>query len=93
MSTNDLITSIKPILKKHKVSKADIFGSMAYGEETNKSDVDLLVEMPHDATLLGFVRLKRDLEEKLSKKVDLVEYGSVNSQFAPYVFSKTVAVL
>lgn len=93
MSVNDIILKIKPILQKYDVIKADIFGSVAYGEETGKSDVDLLVEMPPDATLLGFVRLKRILENKLSKKVDLVEYSSVNSHLAPYVFSKTISVL
>lgn len=88
-----MIFSIKPILMKHNVSKADIFGSVAYGEETNESDVDILVEMPQSSTLLGFVRLKRDLESKLLKKIDLVEYSSVNSKLAPYIFSKTISVL
>ena len=93
MSSNDIILKIKTILQEHDIKKADIFGSVAYGEETNKSDVDLLVEMPRDSTLLGFVRLKKALENKLSKKVDLVEYDSIDSQLAPYVFSKTISVL
>lgn len=93
MGTSDIIFKIKPILTKYEVKRADIFGSVAYGEATNKSDVDLLVEMPSKATLLGFVRLKRDLEQKLSQEVDLVEYSSVNSKLAPYVFGKMVNVL
>lgn len=88
-----MVIKIKSVLQDHNIKKADIFGSMAYGEETDKSDVDLLVEMPRDSTLLGFVRLKKALEDKLSKKIDLVEYSSVNSQLAPYVFSKTISVL
>lgn len=93
MNTGDLILKIRPILQKHDVKKADIFGSVAYCEETNESDVDLLVEMPQSATLLGFVRLKRDLETTLTNNVDLVEYNSVNSRLSPFIFSKTINVL
>ena len=93
MSTSDIIFKIKPILQKYNIKKSDIFGSVAYEEATSKSDIDLLVEMPRNTTLLGFVRLKRDLEQRLSKTVDLVEYNSVNSKLAPFVFSKTISVL
>ncbi|MEK7164227.1 MAG: nucleotidyltransferase domain-containing protein [Patescibacteria group bacterium] len=93
MNTSDMIFKIRPVLRKYDVKKADIFGSVASGEATNKSDVDLLVEMPKNSTLLGFVRLKRDLEQKLLTSVDLVEYSSVNSKLAPFVFNKIIPVL
>lgn len=93
MNVNDIVLSIRPILLDYQVDKAEVFGSVARGEETKSSDIDLLVKMPSSTTLIQFIRLKRALESKLSKKVDLVEYNSVNSKLAPYVFSKTLTVL
>ena len=62
---------ITPILKRHDVKKAAIFGSYARGEEKKKSDVDILIEYKRDdKSLFDFVGLKLDLEEKLKKQVD-----------------------
>jgi uncharacterized protein len=69
---------IIPILKRQGVTKAAFFGSVARGEANKKSDVDILVSLEKGKTLLNFVGLKLELEEKLGKKVDLVSYGGIN---------------
>jgi predicted nucleotidyltransferase len=63
-----------PILRRHGVAKAFVFGSYARGEENEKSDVDLLIEYPSGSrkTLFDLAGLKDELEEALQKKVDLV---------------------
>ena len=68
---------IIPILKRQGVTKAAFFGSVARGEATKKSDVDILVRLPRKKSLLDFVGLKLKLEEKLGKKVDLVSYSGI----------------
>ena len=75
----DIKKKIKPILLKHDVKKAAVFGSLARGEQNKKSDVDILIEYKKDnnKSLLDFVGLKLDLEKKLNKKVDLVEYSTI----------------
>src|SRR4051812_42209962 len=42
---------VYPILKKAFVKKAVIFGSYARGDNTNESDIDMLVDLPTKATL------------------------------------------
>jgi predicted nucleotidyltransferase len=42
------------------------------------SDVDLLIDLGDMKSGLVFVELKRKLERKLGRKVDLVSYGSLN---------------
>jgi predicted nucleotidyltransferase len=74
---NDIKKVIMPILQSYGVKKAAIFGSFARDEQTDQSDVDILIEPP-DSMGLSFVRLKRDLEEKLNKKVDLVTYRTIH---------------
>jgi len=69
---------IIPILKRNNVVKAGIFGSYARGEQTKKSDIDLLIKFKGKKSLLDMVGLKIELEEKLKKKIDLVEYSIVH---------------
>jgi predicted nucleotidyltransferase len=58
---------IVPILKQANIKKATLFGSYARGDNTEKSDIDILIAFPENATLLDLVRLERHLEENLSK--------------------------
>ncbi len=74
MDLEQLKSAITPILKKHRVTKAGIFGSFAKNEATPTSDVDILVELPASLSLLDFVGIKIELEDLLGKSVDLVEY-------------------
>lgn len=67
-----------PELKKAGVLKSAIFGSFARGDANKESDVDFLVELPKDASLIDFIRLKQSLEFSLGKRVDLVTYHSIS---------------
>ncbi|MGA2223852.1 MAG: nucleotidyltransferase family protein [Syntrophobacteraceae bacterium] len=50
-----------------------LFGSPARGEETEDSDVDLLVDMEEGRSLLDLSHLLQDMEELLSCRVHVVE--------------------
>jgi uncharacterized protein len=50
-----------------------VFGSVARGEATADSDVDLLVELEPGRTALDLSELILDLEEMLERRVDVVE--------------------
>ena len=77
MTTLTIKNQIIPILKRQGVLKAAIFGSFARGEETRRSDIDLLVKMPKNKTLLDMAGLKVELEDKLGREVDIVEYDAI----------------
>jgi uncharacterized protein len=49
-----------------------IFGSYVRGEQTETSDVDVLVEFSETPSLLKFVNLENYLSDNLNIKVDLV---------------------
>lgn len=79
MSIKQIKNKIKPILKRHDVKKAAIFGSYALGKQKKKSDIDILIKYRYDnKTLLDLVGLKLELEEKLRKKVDILTYDSIH---------------
>lgn len=64
MSIKEIRRKISPILEKYGVSKAGLFGSVVEGRATARSDIDLLVKLPRQATLLDLAGLKIELEEK-----------------------------
>jgi hypothetical protein len=68
---------IIPILKRYGAEKAGLFGSYVRGEATADSDIDILVQIGKDISLLDFVGLKLEIEEALNRKVDLVEYDTI----------------
>ena len=70
---------IAEYFKTQPVLKAWLFGSYARGEEREDSDVDLLVKFDRRIPigLFAYLRIHRELEEKLGRKVDLVEEGTL----------------
>lgn len=84
---------MKPVLRRHGVVRAGLFGSRAVGQEREGSDVDVLVEMPEGASLLDLIGLKQDLEEHLSEKVDVVTYRSLHPLLKESILAQEVRVL
>ncbi len=95
MSTS--ITNIKkqilPILKRNGVRRAGLFGSIVRGQTHRKSDIDLLVELKKDYSLLDFVGLKLELEDKLQQKVDLVEYDCIKPLLRKSILKQQIPIL
>ncbi len=89
----DKITvKIIPILKKYGVSQASLFGSIVTGKMTDSSDVDILVKMPLKATLFDILGIKVDLEDKLGRKVDVIEYEGIKPSFKKEILSHQVTI-
>ena len=62
--------------KKFGVTKIALFGSYVRGEETETSDIDLLIEAKEHKFRNRFL-LKEFLEESFGKKVDVCYFDSV----------------
>ena len=62
--------------ERFRVRTLALFGSYARNQQTERSDVDLLVEV--DPSIgLGFVSLAEELERRLQERVDLVSSRAV----------------
>ena len=68
----DKRAAILRIAASHGAHHVRVFGSVARGEATPTSDVDLLVELDPDRSLLDHVALKQELEDLLGRKVDVM---------------------
>jgi len=83
---------ILPILKKNDVVRASIFGSFARGEDKKGSDLDILVELTKDKSLLDLIHLKNEIEDLLNQKVDLLTYGGVNPRLEKYIYKDEIKI-
>ena len=90
------------ILSEHKaelrqkfgVRSIAVFGSIARGEVTPQSDIDVLVEFDPIATptLLDFIHLKHFLSDELRGEVDLVEKSSLIPELRDVILAESVYV-
>ena len=80
MST-EMLDTIREYFKTQPVLKAWLFGSFARGEETEDSDVDILVVFDqkdgNGVSLLQHIAIALGLEDLLGKKVDLITDGTL----------------
>lgn len=91
--TQNIIDKIKPILLKHGIVKADLFGSAARGEMSPDSDIDILVQFPSGAGFRVLGGVYGELTDTLNKKIDLVEYDYINKYIKDSVFSSTAKII
>lgn len=92
-ATVEIREKILPVLRRHGVKRAGIFGSVVRGEATPESDVDVLVELDRQASLLDFIGIKLDLEGVLGRSVDLVEYAAVKPRLRDRILREEVPIL
>jgi len=57
------------------VENVRVFGSVARGEDSPQSDIDLLVDLGPEATLLELAGLREDLDALLGIRVDVATPG------------------
>lgn len=84
---------ILPILMRYEVKKAALFGSCVTGEMGEESDIDILVKIDKDISLLDFVGIKLELEDSLGKRVDLVEYDTIKPILRDGILKEQVILL
>lgn len=72
------LNKLTEICRRNDVSKVGIFGSMARGEATAQSDIDLLVEFSKRKSLLTTIGLERELTHALGRKVDLLTEAAIS---------------
>ena len=69
------------IARTHGAGNLRLFGSLARGKSTARSDIDLLVDLSPESSLLDMIAIKHDLEDLTGCKVDLVTPAALS----PYI--------
>ena len=66
------------ICRANDISMVGVFGSMARGDNTSKSDIDLVVKFAKRTGFFALVRLERELSDALGRKVDLLTENAIS---------------
>ena len=82
-----------PILeKKYHVKTIEIFGSYARGEQSQKSDLDLLIMFSQPYSLWDLLDVKEFLSAKLRLKVDLVPKDSIKPILKEQIIQEAIPI-
>jgi uncharacterized protein len=76
--------------QRYKVNELGVFGSYVRGEQTEASDIDVLVEFSEVPSLLKFVNLENYLSDNLGVKVDLVHKGGLKPRIGERILREVV---
>ena len=82
-----------PKLKEeYKVASLAVFGSYVRGEQTNSSDLDIVVEFSETPGLLEFIELENYLSDTLGIKVDLVHKKALKPNIGKNILNEATPV-
>ncbi|MEQ8757679.1 MAG: nucleotidyltransferase family protein [Coleofasciculus sp. G1-WW12-02] len=85
-----LVQNKSVLQERYQVRELGIFGSYVRKEQTETSDVDVLVEFSQTPSLLKFVNLENYLTDNLGVKVDLVHKGGLKPRIGERVLAEVV---
>ena len=81
---------ILDVAVRHGARDVRVFGSLARGEGTESSDLDLLVKLGEGRSLLDLVGIKQDLEDLLHRSVDVVTEKALSPYLRDRVLSEAI---
>jgi predicted nucleotidyltransferase len=84
---------IVPVLQRYAVKQAAIFGSLAKGNLTEESDIDLLIEPAPGFTLFQMLQMEEDITRLTKRKTDIVEYIALKSSIKDEVEQTAIIIL
>ena len=82
------IDKLIKICRDNDAATVGVFGSVARGEDTSESDIDILVNFSRRKSLLDIVKLERELSTKIGRKVDLLTEAAISPYLRDRILSE-----
>lgn len=84
--------AIREIVLSHRVTNVRVFGSVIHGDDTEGSDLDILVDPLKSTTLMDIARIERDLVKLLKIPVDVLTPNALPAKFRDEVIAQAQAL-
>lgn len=84
--------AIREIALRHRVKNVRVFGSVLHGEDTEDSDLDLLVEPTAATTLMDIAKIQFELARLLDVTVDVLTPRALPDKFRDQVMNEAEMV-
>jgi len=81
---------ILALAERHKAEQVRVFGSLARGEASVSSDIDLLVHFRSGASLLDMIGLQQEASDLMNRPVDIVSDEAILPYLARRILSEAV---
>jgi predicted nucleotidyltransferase len=88
----ELEAHLEWLKEEYHVGSLGVFGSYVHGEQTKKSDVDILVEFERPIGLFKFLELEEYLGKILKRKVDLVSKKALKPRIGKHILAETIYI-
>ena len=87
-------SAIREIVAKNHALNPQVFGSVVHGDDTEESDLDVLVERDHKqkTSLLDLAAIQLELESLLNIRVDVKTPGDLPLKFRNEVLREAISV-
>lgn len=83
---------IRRIVAEHRAKNARVFGSVIHGEDTEESDLDILIDPTPETTLMDVAAIQVELERLLRVSVDVLTPRALPEKFRDRVVSEAMPV-
>ncbi len=87
-----LAANREELREKYNVKSISIFGSYARGEQTGKSDLDVMVELNKTVGLFQLIDLQDHIKKLVGLKVDIVPKEALKPVIKKYILREAVSV-
>jgi predicted nucleotidyltransferase len=83
---------IREIALSHRVTNVRVFGSVLSGQDTEDSDLDILVEPTDETTMFDNARLQLELSQLLNISIDVLTPNALPEKFRQRVLDQAKAI-
>ena len=84
--------TIRSIALRHRVTNVRVFGSVVHGNDTDESDLDLLVEPTSETTMMDIAKIQLELAQLLNVAVDVLTPKALPIKFRDQVIAEAQAL-
>jgi uncharacterized protein len=84
--------AIRQVVEMHHACNARVFGSVVHGEDTETSDLDILIDPTQETTLLDIGAIRYKLHQMLGVPVDVLTPKALPESFRAHVLSEAILV-
>jgi predicted nucleotidyltransferase len=84
--------AIRRVVESHRARNARVFGSVVHGDDTDDSDLDILIDPTPQTTLFDIGAIRHELLQLLGVPVDVVTPKALPEKFRDTVLSEAVPV-
>jgi predicted nucleotidyltransferase len=84
--------AIREIVAANRCLNPRIFGSVLHGDDTEDSDLDLLVDTTPETSLLDIAKIQNRIQRLLGCQIDVLTPNAISEKFRANVIAEAVSV-